>query len=103
MTDGDTEWRSDGVPHFFSYLNSVFYDDTRSLGLLTEEGIALGDPIAALIETYGDRVQISFDDLINGFIYNVDIPQPGRLGGGLTGDQNDDLVTSIDGGTGCGE
>jgi hypothetical protein len=103
MTDGETEWRNDGTAHFFSYLNSVFYGDGQSLGLLTSDGIALGDPISSLRDTYGTRLQISFDELINGFFYNVDVPAPGLLSGGLTGDQDDDLITSIDGGSGCGE
>lgn len=102
MTDGSTEWRDDGVPHFFSYLNSVFYD-TQSLGLATEAGIALGDRVDALRQAYGDDLAISFDDFADGFIYTITVPAPGRLGGGLTGDQDDDRITSIDGGTGCGE
>ncbi len=103
MTDGETPWRDDGVRHFFSYLNSVFYDDTESLGLLTEAGIALGDPVSSLQATYGDRVQIIFDELTDGFIYNIDVAAPGHLGGGVTGDQDNDLITAIDGGDGCGE
>jgi hypothetical protein len=103
MTDGETEWRNDGVPDFFAYLNSVFFGDGRSLGLLTAEGIGLGDPVDTLQAVYGDRAQITYDDLIEGFLYTIEVPAPGRLGGGLTGDQNEDLITSIDGGFGCGE
>jgi hypothetical protein len=103
LTDGTTEWRADEVPHFFSYLNSVFFDDSQSLGLATEEGIALGSTVGSLRATYGGNVVIEFDELVDGFIYTVMVPTPGRLSGGLTGDQDDDLVTSIDGGTGCGQ
>jgi hypothetical protein len=102
MTDGETGWRSDGVPHFFAYLNSVFFDDSQSLGLLTPGGIGLGDPVETLKVAYGDQVQIRYDELIEGFLYTIEVPVPGRLGGGLTGDQNEDLITSIDGGFGCG-
>jgi hypothetical protein len=103
MTDGSTEWRDDGVPHFFSYLNSVFYDDSRSLGLTTEAGIALGSPVDALRDTYGSDVAIGFEELVDGFLYTITVPAPGHLSGGLTGDQDEDLITSIDGGIGCGE
>ena len=101
MTDGDTEWRSDGVPHFFSYLN-VRYPD-QLLGLVTEEGIGLGDTVEALKDAYGDRVGITFDEIFEDYVYNVQVPEPGRLSGGLTGDADDDIVVSIDGGVGCGE
>ncbi|MBT8247437.1 MAG: hypothetical protein KJN73_06450 [Acidimicrobiia bacterium] len=103
MTDGSTEWRDDGVPHFFSYLNSVFFDDSQSLGLTTEAGIALGSPVGALRDTYGSDVVVGIDELIDGFIYTITVPAPGYLSGGLTGAQDEDLITSIDGGTGCGE
>ncbi len=102
MTDGDTEWRSDESPHFFAYLNSVFYGDGQSLGLVTDEGIGLGDPVTTLESAYGAEVLITFDELIEGFIFNIEVPEPGRLGGGLTGDGDDDLITSVDGGQGCG-
>jgi hypothetical protein len=103
MTDGTTEWRDDGVPHFFTYLNSVFYDEVKSLGLTTEEGIALGSTLDALREAYGEDVVVIFDDFADGYIYSITVPPPGRLGGGLTGDLDEDLITSIDGGSGCGE
>jgi len=103
MTDGDTEWRNDGVPHFFSYLNSVFFEDGQSLGLLTEEGIGLGDTVADLDAAYRDRLEVSFEELFNGYVFSIEVPEPGRLWGGLTGDDGDDRITSIDGGVGCGE
>jgi len=103
MTDGDTEWRNDGAPHFFAFLDSVFYDDRQSLGLLTAEGIGLGDTIEELRDAYGDRVEIAFDALIDGYLFNIGDVEPGRLWGGSTGDRSDDLITSIDGGQGCGE
>ena len=101
MTDGGTEWRNDGVPHFFAYLNSVFYDNSQSLGLLTGQGIGLGDPVQALEDRYGDRVQITFDGSIGTYLFNIEVPAPSRLGGALTGDGDEDLITSIDGGQGC--
>ena len=103
MTDGETEWRSDGVPHFFAYLNSVFYDDTRSLGLLTEDGIGLGDTVKELKDAYGKRVEITYEDFIDGYLFTIEVPPPGWMWGGLTGEKNDDLITAIDGGRGCGE
>lgn len=103
MTDGNTEWRNDGVPHFFSYLNSVFESETASLGLLTEEGIGLGDSVKALRDAYGNRVEIMYEEFYDGYVFNIDVPAPGRLWGGLTGGEDDDLITSIDGGAGCGE
>jgi hypothetical protein len=101
LTDGETEWRTDGVPHFFAYLNSVFYDNSRSLGLLTEQSIGLGDSVEALEDRYGDRVEIAFDELIATFVFDIEAAEPGRLRGALTGDRSDDLITSIDGGRGC--
>jgi hypothetical protein len=103
MTDGETGWRDDGTPHFFAYLNSVFYDDSQSLGLLTEEGVGLGDTVEALEDAYGDRVEITFDELFDGYVFDIDVPAPGRLWGASTGDEDHDLITSIDGGQGCGE
>ena len=103
MTDGETEWRSDGIPHFFAYLNSVFYDESQSLGLLTEEGIGLGNTVADLRDTYGDRVEITFDELIDSHAFSIVVPAPGWLWGVSTGENDADLITSIDGGSGCGE
>jgi hypothetical protein len=103
MTDGDTAWRNDGVPHFFAYLNSVFYDETQSLGLLTEELVGLGDTVKDLKDAYGKGVEITYEEFIDGYLFTIDVPEPGQLGGGLTGERNDDLITSIDGGQGCGE
>ena len=103
MTDGGTEWRNDGVPHFFAYLNSVFYDATRSLGLLTEDGIGLGDTVKELKDAYGKRVEINYEEFIDGYLFTIEVPPPGRMWGGLTGEKNDDLITAIDGGQGCGE
>ena len=103
MTDGETEWRNDGAPHFFAYLNSVFYDDTRSLGLLTEEGVGLGDTVKELKDAYGKRLEINYEEFIDGYLFTIEVPAPGQLWGGLTGEKNDDLITAIDGGQGCGE
>jgi hypothetical protein len=103
MTDGETEWRADGIPHFFAYLNSVFYDEDQSLGLLTAEGVGLGDSARDLEDAYGDRLEITFEEWLDTYLFNIDVPAPGRLWGGLTGGDDDDLITSIDGGQGCGE
>ena len=103
MTDGGTEWRNDGVPHFFAYLNSVFYDAGKSLGLLTEDGIGLGDTVKELKDAYGKRVEIIYEEFIDGYLFTIEVPPPGRMWGGLTGEKNDDLITAIDGGQGCGE
>jgi hypothetical protein len=103
MTDGETEWRSDGVPHLFAYLNSVFYDETQSLGLLTEDGIGLGDTVKELKDAYGKRVEITYEEFIDGYLFTIEVPPPGRMRGGLTGEKNNDLITAIDGGQGCGE
>jgi hypothetical protein len=103
MTDGETEWLDNGGRHFFAYLNSVFYDDTRSLGLLTEEGIGLGDTVKQLKDAYGERVEITYEDFIEGYLFTIEVPAPGQIRGGLTGENNDDLITAIDGGRGCGE
>lgn len=103
MTDGSTEWRDDGVPHFFSYLNSVFASETASLGLLTDDGVGLGDTVKALRDAYGSRVEIMYEEFYDGYVFNIDVAAPGQLWGGLTGGDDDDLITSIDGGTGCGE
>lgn len=101
FTDGDTEWRDDGTPHFFSYLNSVFFDESQSVGLLTEEGVGLGDTVGSLIAAYSGDVAISYEELFEGYVFRVDGPD--ILWGSLTGDQEDDRITAIDGGWGCGE
>ncbi len=86
LTDGDTEWRDDGVPHFFAYINAFSPTETRSLGLLTEAGIGLGDTVKTLRDAYGNTVEIVYEDFIEGYLYTIDVPEPGRLWGGLTGD-----------------
>ena len=103
LTDGGTEWRNDGVPHLFSYIYALSPTETRSLDLLTEAGIGLGDTVKALRDAYGDTVEIAYEDFIDGYLYTIDLAPPARLSGGLTGDGNKDLVTSVDGGQGCGE
>ena len=103
LTDGGTEWRNDGVPHLFSYIYALSPTETRSLDLLTEAGIGLGDTVKALRDAYGDTVEIAYEEFIDGYLYTIDLPPPARLWGGLTGDGNKDLITSVDGGRGCGE
>lgn len=103
FTDGETEWRSDGTRHFFTYLNSVFYDESTSLGLLTEDGVGLGDGLARLRDTYGSRVAVFYDEFFETYVFSVEWPEPGVLWGTMTGDQPTSLITTIEGGRGCGE
>ncbi len=103
FADGRTEWGSAAAPHFFAYLNSVFFDESRSLGLLTEEGIGLGDSVASLEAAYESRLTISFEELVGGHVFIIEVAEPGVLSGALTGDGETDLITAIDGGRGCGE
>ncbi len=104
MTDGNTEWRDDGVPHFFSYLNSVFRNrDPLHWVCSPKPASDWATPSRRFATPTATPLRLSTKSFIDGYLYTIDVPEPGRLWGGLTGDADDDLITSVDGGQGCGE
>ncbi len=104
FTDGTTDFRSDGKRHFFSYRDQLFDihgRPTRSLGLMTAEGIGLGSTVEHLRTAYGDRLEISrrsLPGLVDRWTVQV---EAGSLGGTLSGETA--TVQAILGGFGCAE
>jgi hypothetical protein len=103
FTDGATEWSPEGIRHFFHYSQSVPVEpDAPVISITTEEEIRLGSTVAELEGAYGDDV-IIVDDPVFGSTWQVDPPGADFIGGHLTGTTQEDVVTAINGGIGCGE
>lgn len=101
FTDGETEWASD-IPHFFSYVDSVFFEDATPLGFTTDREIGLGSTRAELEAAYGEEVEIFVDEVF-GVLFRIDVPEPALLWGDLADEQVDAPITLVRGGQGCGE
>ncbi|HEY7704976.1 MAG TPA: hypothetical protein VID03_09140 [Acidimicrobiia bacterium] len=103
FTNGETEWSPEGIRHFFHYSQSVPAEpDAPIISITTEEGIRLGSTVAELEAAYGDEVTIA-EDPVFGSTWQVDAPGADLIGGHLTGTTQEDVVTAINGGIGCGE
>lgn len=91
---------------FFTYRVFDPLDDRTDLRLRTEEGLMLGDDGATLEALYGSRVELTYVDVFDLWLYWIDGAPPTdytALGGSITGDDPTDLVTSIEAGIRCGE
>lgn len=100
FTQADTDFWSGGVPHFFAY----YYTNTPP-DLLTNEGLGIGMTLDELDAIYGGPDLIVGEaDLIPGetFWTYRQAPWTGLWGYG-DGLDPTSLVTSINGGSGCGE
>ncbi|MGH8937213.1 MAG: hypothetical protein ACRDXD_13295 [Acidimicrobiia bacterium] len=103
FSDGDTPYgTADPMGHFFSYVDSIFFDQQDLLGLETEEEIGLGSTRAELEEAYGDRVTITEDEVF-GVFFEIEVPDPAVLWGHLEDASSGAPITDIRGGSGCGE
>ncbi len=104
FTDAEDGIAPEGGRHFFSYAYFVGLNGGRPFGLATESGITLGSTVAQLGAAYGNQLEIFVDEFF-GTSWEVEFDlESGRfLGGALTGTADDDLVSSIAGGIGCGE
>jgi hypothetical protein len=81
-------------------------DDRTDLRLRTVEGLMLGDDGAMLEALYGSRVELTYVDVFDLWLYWIDAAPPSDytgLGGSISGDGASDLVTSIEAGERCGE
>ncbi len=99
LTTADTDFWLGGVPHFFAFSYTG-----APPAAATPEGITVGSTVAELRAAYGPDLALeeaSFDPS-TGFWSVLLYPSTG-LWGYTTGLGDDDLVTSINGGSGCGE
>lgn len=102
FTDGDTDFWSGGVEHFYSF----FYSGTSApTGLTTPEGIGVGSSLGQLKAAY-DPAKIEIDeaffDPAVGF-WSYDMQNWTGLWGYATGQSDAHVITSVNGGRGCGE
>jgi hypothetical protein len=91
---------------FFTYRVSDPLADRTDLRLRTEEGLMLGDDGATLDGLYGARVELTYVDIFDLWLYWIDGAPPAyytTLGGSITGDGAGDVVSSIEAGERCGE
>jgi hypothetical protein len=100
FTQAETDFWSAGVPHFFAYY---FVDPTPDL--LTTEQVGIGSSVEDLEDAYAGPLYTmdeSFFDPSQGF-WTYDLQAWTGLWGYSTGQSPAHVVTSINGGQGCGE
>jgi hypothetical protein len=102
FTKAQTAFETGGEPHFFSY----YYTEEQP-GFATPDMIEIGSTVAQLKAAYDgpefEFGEFEFDPSLGFWVYERDIDAQTLLWGGTTGLTDSDLVTSINGGTGCGE
>jgi hypothetical protein len=100
FTQAETDFWSAGVPHFFAW----YYTDVPP-ALATTEGLALGDTIATLEALYGGpKLTIAEDPFDSGgAIWQYDTVGWTGLFGYADSQEPTGVITSINGGRGCGE
>lgn len=102
FTDGDTDFWTGGVEHFFTFY---YFDGSNPTGLTTTEGIGIGSSVGQLKATCGGPefiLEEAFFDPSQGFWAYKQRPWTG-LWGYTTGLTDAFVVDSINGGQGCGE
>lgn len=102
FTDGDTDFWIGGVEHFFAFYYS---DSSAPLGLTTPEGIGVGSSLGQLKATYDPSkivIDEAFFDPSLGF-WSYDLMDWTGMWGYATGQADVHVITSINGGQGCGE
>ncbi len=89
-----------GVPHFFAW----YYTATPPV-LSTTEGLEIGDTLQALDDLYGGVDLIIDEDPFDptGGYWSYDLVGWTGLWGYADGTDPDSIVTSVNGGRGCGE
>lgn len=115
LSDGPTDWGTDGHEHLFSFTYSLLEGQSLPAGpeLRTSEGLRLGTTLSRASSIYGEaaityiETSIPPDDgseeatVAQEAILEVDVPGPGYLTGVFTGPGPEDTLVSISGGTGC--
>jgi hypothetical protein len=100
FTQGETDFWTAGVPHFFTYQYSGTTPE-----LFTTEGIGVGSTLGMLEAAYGGPDLVIEDspfDPVDGF-WSYKLASWTGMWGFSSGQDSADLVTSINGGRGCGE
>lgn len=100
FTQSDTDFWVGGVPHFFAY-----YFTSPDPDLVTTESIGIGSSVEELENAYGGplyTMEESFFDPSIGY-WTYDLQMWTGLWGYSTGQSPAHSVTSINGGSGCGE
>ena len=99
FTKANTDFWSAGVPHFFTYQYSGPTPE-----LFTTEGIGVGSSLADLTAAYGGPdLVIDESPFDSGGFWTYKAASWTGMSGFATGQAGTDLVTSIQGGRGCGE
>jgi hypothetical protein len=99
FTKANTDFWSAGVPHFFTYQYSGPAPE-----LFTSEGIGIGSSLAMLKAAYpGPDLVIDESPFDSGGFWTYKIASWTGMSGFATGQMDIDVVTSIQGGRGCGE
>lgn len=102
FTDGDTDFWVGGVEHFFAYY---YLDSSAPTGLTTPEGIGVGSSLGDLKAAYDPAkivIEEAFFDPGVGY-WSYDMQTWTGMWGFASGQADDDTITSINGGQGCGE
>jgi hypothetical protein len=103
FTMADTAFETGGAPHFFSY----YYTEPAQPDFATPDMIEIGSTVAELKAAYDgpDFVfgEFEFEPSLGFWKYMEDLDTETVLWGGTTGLTDGDIVTSINGGQGCGE
>jgi hypothetical protein len=102
FTDGDTDFWSGGVEHFYSFY---YFDTSEPTGVTTPEGIGVGSTLGDLMSVYNPAsitIEEAFFDPSEGF-WSYDMATWTGLWGYATGTSDSDTIISINGGQGCGE
>lgn len=101
-TNGDTDFWSGGVEHFYAYY---YTDVTNPRDLRTPEGIGIGSSLGQLRAAYDPSklvIDEAFFDPTVGF-WSYDMQTWTGMWGYATGQSDVHVITSINGGQGCGE
>ncbi|MCB1247269.1 MAG: hypothetical protein KDB69_08390 [Acidimicrobiia bacterium] len=102
FTDGDTDFWSGGVEHFFSYS---YFASSEPDDIETTEGITIGSSLGDLKAAYDPaKIEIEeafFDPSVGWWAYDLETWT--GMWGYATGQTNAHVITSINGGQGCGE
>ena len=100
FTQAETDFWTAGVPHFFAW----YYTGTPPV-LATTEGLEIGDTLQALNDFYGGVDLVIDEDPFDpmGGYWSYDLVGWTGLWGYADGTDPDSIVTSVNGGRGCGE
>lgn len=100
FTQADTDFWTGGVPHFFGW----YYTDVVP-AIATTEGLVIGDTLATVEALYGGPKLDINEDLFDpsGGVWLYDMVGFTGLWGFADGQNPDSVISSINGGQGCGE